>query len=743
MNTVHACVRVKTYRAGFLGCLLAALMAFHSGSAHGQSSKAQVAMDRGMKAGASGDLQSAIRHFEEALKHAPTNVFVCYNLGLAQAQAGNEFAAISWLEAYLAGSPDAPNADDVRQHIGRLEDRAARKIDTLFDKAADLCLELPAYTGPVRTKVARLAAESGNILKALEIAHKYGSKSDISRIWELYAGFLLDYGQLDEARLALRHVKFPIKDILFKDLDRTWIKLAREERDAGNYDLAEAAAQRIGNQNDKGDALRAIRVDRLFRSLNEGVEKGRLDQPSFNSLLSLEAGLPSWGNQIEGLFSFLLDQKQFDSARRLMPKMASPGPLLLQAAQRSVSKGIESPARNGLLDLVQSRLAEDRALIQKFGSWTNATYTDASYQHDAYSPLWNMTWALQTQWILGDAEAARTTAQTIWTISEKPSRSPLIIHLPAAVAAELLVPFKSRLDSRPDSRPDWQRGVRLIPAAKQMGKTRDCETACDFIIQFVAVKEPWDQFQSLVTKMEPMQIFDRDQIYSKGAVEFFRLGRGQESLAALQAVGKAARLPAMSSWKGAPGKPTSTFDSFFYSTSIALEYWKRSETEPGWYCSGEVLQGLNNAPDEVWRRALQTPAYRVALDKLESSMRRAMETKPDWSKRIFGADLKREQALAETIRFLERAGRPKLISALQTLRPEARIIDARPISSPKLVSDLITKAKQNSNYTYFVDPAKIVLAADNKETKSKVIERLAQVAGEQSATLNSRRLRSR
>jgi tetratricopeptide (TPR) repeat protein len=94
---------------------------------------AQEALDKGIIAGKVPDYPLAIRFFEDARKLAPDAPVVFLNLGIAESKiAGRELRAIAWFGAYLAASPNAPNAAAVRKEIAVLDVRNLSNVSRLI-----------------------------------------------------------------------------------------------------------------------------------------------------------------------------------------------------------------------------------------------------------------------------------------------------------------------------------------------------------------------------------------------------------------------------------------------------------------------------------------------------------------------------------------------------------------------------------------------------------------------------------
>lgn len=155
---------------------------------------AQQALDKGLAAAKQQEWDIAIRNFQDARKIAPDAPEVFYDLGLAESKiAGRELRAVAWFGAYLAVSPNAPNAAAVKDFIAALRTKIKGNIDTLI-KAAEVADSLLPDT-PIRHdggitgketnkpdqdrmlslyQVATLWASAGNSTNAIATAHRIG-----------------------------------------------------------------------------------------------------------------------------------------------------------------------------------------------------------------------------------------------------------------------------------------------------------------------------------------------------------------------------------------------------------------------------------------------------------------------------------------------------------------------------------------------------------------------------------------
>src|SRR5205085_12567733 len=96
-------------------------------------SAAQEALNKGIIAAKVPDYPLALRLFEDARKLAPQAPVIFLNLGIAESKMpGRELRAIAWFGAYLAATPDAPNAAAVKEQIAVLEVRNQSNIATFL-----------------------------------------------------------------------------------------------------------------------------------------------------------------------------------------------------------------------------------------------------------------------------------------------------------------------------------------------------------------------------------------------------------------------------------------------------------------------------------------------------------------------------------------------------------------------------------------------------------------------------------
>ena len=80
------------------------------------------------------DYLRAIRYYQQARKIAPDAPEIKYKLGVAESSIpGRELRAAIWFEAYLAASPNTPNAGPVRAEVERLNGISHQKLAMLIN----------------------------------------------------------------------------------------------------------------------------------------------------------------------------------------------------------------------------------------------------------------------------------------------------------------------------------------------------------------------------------------------------------------------------------------------------------------------------------------------------------------------------------------------------------------------------------------------------------------------------------
>ena len=132
--------------------------------------EAQAAMNKGLVAAKEHEWKIAIQSFQEARKAAPHAPLLFYNLGLAESKIpGRELRAIAWFGAYLAATPNAPNAAAVNDAIVALQIKNQGNLNRLIETAQNAVPQKGFYDAMRFGWVAGLWAENGNMTAALKI----------------------------------------------------------------------------------------------------------------------------------------------------------------------------------------------------------------------------------------------------------------------------------------------------------------------------------------------------------------------------------------------------------------------------------------------------------------------------------------------------------------------------------------------------------------------------------------------
>jgi len=153
------------------------------------SPRAEQARQRGLKAASTGDWPAAVAAFKEANDFAHCSPPLMFNLGLAYQRGGWPVQAVLYYRAYLAASPDAPNAAELRIVIQQqLADAETRALG-LFDEAEQLADKLSVTPPSVGVKslrqialedMATYAYMAGLTTRGDALAHKAASQPGAS-----------------------------------------------------------------------------------------------------------------------------------------------------------------------------------------------------------------------------------------------------------------------------------------------------------------------------------------------------------------------------------------------------------------------------------------------------------------------------------------------------------------------------------------------------------------------------------
>lgn len=214
--------------------------------------QAQEAIARGLTAAKGKDYRQAIRHFEEARKNGPYAPEVLFNLGLAESRMpGRELAAMVWLKAFLAASPDAPQAEKVRDLYGRLETSAKATIARLLDLQKELVGKLP--NGQERdeafSRLSGCQARAGDFAGARRSADQAGSRK--AKAYTYIAYYQADRGDLAGARRSAE---------LSDDKRGVLLRIELIETGMRNYNSAMVMPEIAESEARKGDIPSALKM---------------------------------------------------------------------------------------------------------------------------------------------------------------------------------------------------------------------------------------------------------------------------------------------------------------------------------------------------------------------------------------------------------------------------------------------------------------------------------------------------
>ena len=133
--------------------------------------EAQAALKKGIVAAQEQEWSMAIQSFQEARKTAPDAPVLFYNLGLAESKIpGRELRAIAWFGAYLAASPNAPNAGAVNDAIVALQIKNQGNLNRLIETALAASGQIQQDNFSKDMDLARvlgLLAEAGDVTASL------------------------------------------------------------------------------------------------------------------------------------------------------------------------------------------------------------------------------------------------------------------------------------------------------------------------------------------------------------------------------------------------------------------------------------------------------------------------------------------------------------------------------------------------------------------------------------------------
>jgi len=149
-------------------------MVFFAGLARGQPSEIPAHLrdfyDKGVAAAKRQAWDEALDNFSVVRSNLPEYAPVYFNLGVVIEKLDAPVEAAACLQAYLALSPNAANAEAVRQAIDTLERKREAEIDAFFQQAAEALPAFPDYRrNDLYLTLARDNARAGRIGKALDL----------------------------------------------------------------------------------------------------------------------------------------------------------------------------------------------------------------------------------------------------------------------------------------------------------------------------------------------------------------------------------------------------------------------------------------------------------------------------------------------------------------------------------------------------------------------------------------------
>ena len=349
---------------------------------------AQQALDKGLAAAKQQQWEIAIQNFQDARKIAPDAPEIFYDLGLAESKiAGRELRAIAWFGAYLATSPNAPNAAAVKDFIAALRIKVRGNIDSLIKATEVADNSLPdtpirhdgGITGKLTNKpdqdrimslyrVATLWASAGNSANANATAHRIGRAgyNEASSLSDIVAA-LANSGYIEDAIKTAAS----IDDSVFSNSAN--LAIAAAQAKAGDLTSARAtlmtAQARLGKE--KSVYLRNSQGGDLARAQANigdiaGAEKTAAMMPSpiakaWVHLAIAEAQIKA-GDRAAAQASLAIAQKATDLWNSL------------SAAQKSTRCNctLSEPQDQSTLDVVERRIGE---LLADAGDITGARST--------------------------------------------------------------------------------------------------------------------------------------------------------------------------------------------------------------------------------------------------------------------------------------------------------------------------------------------------------------------------------
>ncbi len=356
---------------------------------------ANLALDRGLAAAESSQWDIALAAFNDAWEEEPLSPVVFYNLGLANAKAGNPVPAVAWLEAYLAALPSATNGKQVRIVIAKLEVQAEIEMNKLFERALGVLAALPLDNNVRQRDVKWTEAKS--------ISHSHAAVGKIKEAYRVAALSRKFYDQIGGAKGG--YDQPPEKT----DLDVTY---ARSLAETGNFTEAMKQARKAGGE----DALNGVREEMIrgpFTNgtyFRQGLENFQ-EAPSYYTIATV--GRKFWlQGDVEGL-KFL--------GAWLKDKGAEYNPARVEVAHALLGLGYEEEAKGvALASKRDDEHAAARFILRMLYENPDLNSVVCYERVTGSSTLWRM---LMGRHYALKGNAARTKAETWIPMHEARTRS--------------------------------------------------------------------------------------------------------------------------------------------------------------------------------------------------------------------------------------------------------------------------------------------------------------------------------
>jgi tetratricopeptide (TPR) repeat protein len=613
---------------------------------------AEKAFERGMNAALAEEYGLAAKYFAEAQAAAPAHPVVLFNLGLAHGKAGHELAGIAWLQAYLAGSPQAGNREAVLGEIGRLELQTRQKVDALLDQVGQMVRSVTFSSPYIRDSMLREAAQhfarAGNPKKAVElIALQEQTKAEPSEMWLAYARDLMSGGEFDAAKTLLPKITAPATQ------DGFWESLAEQLKEKGDFSGARAATGNIRDPQAKAKAVSEVRVASLKRLIETNLAKGDFDPAPIEELVSVLKTSGDSGDSVSGSLEEIaykqITAKDFLGAAASLRQMAD-------SQKRGFVARRLGDALIGNKDTkaVEVAVKELRAIAESVS------------QGDAYgwgaATLGNVA---EAQLKLGDKAGAKITARKI---VQTPALSDKNLKA-VALARAMLDGYQAGLLVAASNIPREQgASVGYFEDNNKADACAVVAVVCAAENQPKAVMQVADFAERQIAYGQAFKpVWAKTRVFGEAAKFWIGVGQPDQALNIFRACKGAGEVMTC---------PWFILVGVFIKTGEigkALEM-ERVQWET-WGVRGLVgpLNAINAIPDDVWVASLKDGKARQEMQRLA----RLIPAKVDETRAKTPAWLTRDQ-ITPAIKFLERAGDTANAQKLQTW---ATSLAAKPAAS--------------------------------------------------------------